>query len=464
MNKTIQLRAIETVVDTTMPLGQQVRLARNILDPLTEVGLSELRADVRTAYVAGHPRFRCPDCNEPLFAAQNPASADAPRDGRGAHFKHHANADAPPCRRRTAANLHDIGAVKFAGLGEGTDHSNLKHMLAFCLSQDPNVTDIEVERQIRALDGSWRQPDVSFVLDGQAVAVDVQLAAASLSTILERGVFYAANKIRHIWVTDTANLDRLSQLAFRDIYLGMGGRIFALDADVAAACVEQGRIQLWELSIMPRLAPPLPLHNVWERDVVDQETILMDPAARKAEGQKRYRRSLANQVGQHFGPQRASMRAALAEGKPLEWMRPEWTTIARQIKGRDIDTAITQGVGAVLPWLFAAEAYASCAEPTARPVALAAMHQATAAVLTIRNAKDWAPLVETVCKMSPPVQAAISPDHRDQLNTLLATAEPTTSVIRNHAQMLSVLFPWLGFKLLVKAPKFGPSINRRNSH
>lgn len=464
MNKTIQLRAIETVTDTTMPSGQQIRLARNILDPLMEVGLSELRAEVRTAYVACHPRFRCPDCSEPLFIAQNPASADTPRDGRGAHFKHYSNAEAPPCPQRTAANLHDIGAVKFAGLGEGTDHSNLKHMLAFCLSQDPNVTDIEIERQIRAIDGSRRQPDVSFVLDGQAVAVDVQLAAASLATILERGAFYAANKIRHIWVTDAANLDRLSQLAFRDIYLGMGGRIFALDADVVAACVEQSRIQLWELSIMPRLAPPLPLHNVWERDVVDQETILMDPAARKAEGQKRYRQGLASQVGQHFGPERAAMRSSLAEGKPLEWMRFEWTTIARQIKGRDIDTAIAQSVGAVLAWLSAAEAYASCAEPTARPVALAAMHQATAAVLTIRNAKDWAPLVETVCKMSPPVQAALAADHRDQLNVLLATAEHTRSVIRNHAQMLSVLFPWLGFKLLVKAPRFGPSINRRNSH
>ncbi|MGV3576331.1 MAG: DUF6035 family protein [Devosia sp.] len=464
MNKTIQLRAIETVIDTTMPSGQQIRQARNTLDPLTEVGLSELRAEVRTAYVAGHPRFRCPDCNEPLFVAQNPASPDTPRDGRGAHFKHYANADAPVCRKRTTANLHDIGAVKFAGLGEGTDHSNLKHMLAFCLSQDPNVTDIQIERQIRALDGSWRQPDVSFVLDGQAVAVDVQLAAASLATILERGAFYAANKIRHIWVTDTANLDRLSQLAFRDIYLGMGGRIFALDADVVAACVEQSRIQLWELSIMPRLAPPLPLHTVWDRDVVDQETILMDPKVRRAEGEKRYRESLATQVSQHFGPQRASMRSALAEGKPLEWMRPEWTTITRQIKGRDIDTAIAQGVGAVLAWLFAVEAYVSCTVPTARRVALAAMHQATAAVLTIRNANDWAPLMETVCKMSPPVQAALAVDHRDQLNALLATAERVTPVIRNHAQMLSVLFPWVGFKLVVKAPRFGPSINRSSLH
>jgi hypothetical protein len=53
-------------------------------------------------------------------------------------------------------------------------------------------------------------------------------------------------------------------------------------------------------------------------------------------------------------------------------------------------------VGAVLAWLFAVEAYASCTEPRARPVALTAMHQATANLLATRNAKDWAPLMETV--------------------------------------------------------------------
>ena len=327
-----------------MPQGQQVRQARNILDPLTEVGLSELRAKVRTAFVAGTPHFRCLSCNEPLFVAQNPASPDTPRDGRGSHFKHHSNPDAPPCPQRSAANLHDIGAVKFQGLSEGAAHSELKHMLAFCLSQDPRVTDIQIERQIRALEGSWRQPDVSFELNGQMVAVDVQLAAASLATILERGAFYAANKIRHIWVTDASSIERLSQLAFRDIYLSAGGRIFALDADVVAACVEHSALHLKELCLAPRVAPPMALHNVWDCTMVDHTIIVMDPATRKAEGEKRYRKALAAQVNQHFGPQRSYIRVAITQGKSLEWMRPEWTRIANQIKGRSVDTAMADGL------------------------------------------------------------------------------------------------------------------------
>ncbi|MEO8683445.1 MAG: DUF6035 family protein [Devosia sp.] len=464
MNKTLKFRAIQAVVDTTMPPGQQLRQARAILDPLPEVGLAELRAEVRTAFVAGAPRFLCPVCNGPLFVAQNPASPDTPTDGRGSHFKHHSNPDAPPCPQRTAANLAEIGAVKFAGLGEGAAHSELKHMLAFCLSQDPNVTDIQIERQIRALDGSWRQPDVSFVLNGQAVAVDVQLAAASLATILERGAFYTANKIRHIWVTDAADLARLSQLAFRDIYLGMGGRIFALDADVVTACVEHSAFWLRELSIAPRVAPPLAVHNIWDSALVDHAVILMDPSTRKADGERRYRQALATQVAENFGDQRTFIRSAINQGKSLEWMRPEWTKISSQITGRDVSIAKRDGVGAVLPWLLAVESYATCAEPAARADAIVSMHAETKTLLSSPNARDWAPLVETVLKMLGSVQAAVSVDNRDRLNALLATTEAVAPVIRVHAGMLSVLFPWLAFKLIVKAPKFGPSLYRLGRH
>lgn len=463
MNKTLKIRAIDTVIDTTMPPGQQIRQARNILDPLTEVGLSELRANVRTAYVAGTPRFVCLGCNEPLFVAQNPASPDTPSDGRGSHFKHHSNPDAPPCTQRSASNLHDIGAVKFQGLSEGAAHSELKHMLAFCLSQDPGVTDIQIERQIRTLDGSWRQPDVSFVLNGQIVAVDVQLAAASLATILERGAFYAANKIRHIWVTDASDITRLSQLAFRDIFLSAGGRIFALDADVFTACVEHSALHLKELCLAPRVAPPLAIHNVWDSSMVDHMTILMDPAARKAEGEKRYRQALAAQVNQHFGPQRSYIRAAIAQGKSMEWMRPEWTRIATQIKGRDVDTASADGMGAIIAWLHAVEAYVTCAEPPARIEAQAMLRAATSTLLSHRRAKDWAPLVETVLQV-PSVRAAIREDTQSQLSALLAATEPVAPVIRVHAGMIAVLFPWIGFRLLARAPKFAPSAYHRSSH
>ncbi|SFC84503.1 hypothetical protein SAMN04488059_11287 [Devosia psychrophila] len=199
--------------------------------------------------------------------AQNPAAPGVPSDGRGAHFKHYAVKDAPPCDLRTETNLRAIGGVKFVGLTEGADHAALKLQLALALSEDPDITDILVEQQIRASDGSWCQPDVQAMINGKLVAFDVQLAAASLQTIQNRIEFYKANDICHVWLTDAANLAWLSQLAFRDLYLTSGGRIFSIDSDVLAVCVDSATFQIKELSLSPRLAPPLPLHNVWDSTI-----------------------------------------------------------------------------------------------------------------------------------------------------------------------------------------------------
>ncbi|MDB5613145.1 MAG: hypothetical protein JWQ22_798 [Devosia sp.] len=240
----LKTRAISTVIDTTFPSGQQERQAQAILDPLTEHDLTVLRAEVRTGYNSGTSRFLCPGCRGPMFVAQNPAGSGVPTDGRGAHFKHYAVKGAPACDLRTEANLRSVGAVKFAGLAEGADHAGLKLQLALALSQDPDVTDILVEQQIRASDGSWCQPDVRAMINGKLVAFDVQLAAASLQTIQNRIAFYKANEVCHVWLTDAASLARLGQLAFRDLFLQSGGRILAIDSDVLAVCVESATFQL----------------------------------------------------------------------------------------------------------------------------------------------------------------------------------------------------------------------------
>jgi len=257
-------RAISTVIDTTFPAGQQERQAQAILDPLTQHDLAALRVEGRSGYNSSGARFLCPACHGPMFVAQNPAAPSVPSDGRGAHFKHYAVKDAPPCDLRTETNLRAIGAVNFVGLTERTDHAALKLQLALALSQDPDITDILVEQQIRASNGSWCQPDVQAMINGKPVAFDVQLAAASLQTIQNRIEFYKANDICHVWLTDAANLAWLSQLAFRDLYLPSGGRIFAIDSDVLAVCVDSATFQIKELSLSPRPAPPLPLHNVWD--------------------------------------------------------------------------------------------------------------------------------------------------------------------------------------------------------
>lgn len=455
--------AIQAILDATLPAGQQLRQAQAILDPLSAVDLAELRAAVRQAYLAGQPRFRCAGCGGALFVAQNPAGPGVPADGRGAHFKHYATPDAPPCAQRSAANVRDIGAVKFAGLAEGANHAELKRLLALCLSQDPDITDIQIERQIRAANGSWRQPDVSAVIRDTLVAFDQQLAGASLVSILERGQFYAANGVCHVWLTDAADLSRLSQLAFRDLHLTMGGRIFAIDSEVVAACVQHAKFQLKELSIAPRLAPLLPLHNVWEVALVDADVIVMDQLVRKREGETRYRKALSTQVNERFGPERTLIRKAAAQCKNLGWVAPQWARIATQIKGHGVEIAKLDQVSEVLAWLHTVEIYVTSADPTLRPVALEGLQAATERLLTVRNAKDWAPLVDTTGKILPMLTQAFSADNRARLTKLLATTERVLPVIRIHAGMLAVLYPWPAFRLIARAPKFAPPLRDQSA-
>lgn len=293
------------------------------------------------------------------------------------------------------------------------------------------------------------------------MAFDLQLAGASLVSILERGQFYAANGVCHIWLTDAADLSRLSQLAFRDLHLTMGGRIFAIDTEVVATCVQHARFQLKELSIAPRLAPPLAIHNVWEVALVDADVIVMDQLVRKREGEIRYRKALAAQVSERFGPQRQLIRQAAAQRKNLGWVAPQWTKIATQIKGRSVDTAKHDHVSEVLGWLHAVEVYATSTDPTLRQVARDTLQATTERLLTVRNAKDWAPLVDTTCKILPMLAQALSAGNRARLTSLLTTTERVLPVIRVHAGMLALLYPWTAFRLIVRAPKFAPPLRER---
>jgi hypothetical protein len=450
-------RAISTVIDTTFPPAQQQRQAQVVLDPLTQVDLAALRAEVRAGYDAGTPRFLCPACTGPLFVAQNPASPGVPDDGRGAHFKHHVVKDAPPCALRSEANLRSIGAVKFAGLGEGADHAALKQQLAMALSQDPDITDIRIEQQIRASDGTWCQPDVSAMIKGRLVAFDLQLAGASLPSIQNRTEFYRANKVCHVWLTAAGNLDRLGQLAFRDLHLVMGGRIFAIDPEVVAACVENAAFQLKELSLAPRLAPPLPLHNVWDVNLVDKTIITMDPDKRKNEGEERYWRALLAQVTALFGPDRAIIRQAASQRKNLGWVAPQWFAIVSQIRGPSTSAAMDDNVSEVLAWLHAVEAYTRAHDEAKCAIALQSLQVATERLLTVQNAQDWAPFVEMTCRRWAWLPTLLSPDNQARLHVLLATTVQVKPLIRRYAGMIAVLYPWLSFRLIVKAPKFGPS-------
>lgn len=450
-------RAIAMVIDTSFPAGERLRTTQSVLDPLTPVDLAGLRAEVHAAQAAGAPRFLCAVCQRPVHLAQRPAGPDVTRNGLAAFFRHFANADAPPCPCRTVPGVHNVGAIQFSGQQEGLDHQTLKLALADCLGHDPRFSDVLVEKRITSPDGNWRVPDVSAVFEGKGIAFDLQLATIPISTIRERDTFYRANDVHHVWLTDAADLSRLSHQGFCDLHLNMSGRIFAIDDTSIGLSLRDGRFQLQELSILPRLVKDRPIHNIWETALVGTDVIMMALNLRQTEGERRYRRELASLVSASLGVERQAICRAAAMDQGLAPVGLQWTRLARFICGTGADTAIASDVGKVLAFLAQVEVFVTH-QSGSRPSIERELQRRLGTLLASRHGLHWAPLVLMVFSTLPSIKAAVDPATMARLNALLTSTEKVRPLLRMHAGMIAALYPWLGRRLLMKAPKFDPKM------
>lgn len=451
-------RTITMVRDLSLPAEEQLRLTSAVLDPLPVAGVAELRRATWKANAAGKPRFLCACCNQPVRLAQSPAGPGVPRDGRGAHFAHVPRKGAPPCSWRSKPGLRSIGAIQYAGQQEGALHLARKLQLAECLRRDSRFSDVRVERQIRIGDGR-RQPDVSAVLEGRTIAFDIQLAVLPLSEILAREEFYAAHNIHHVVLTDAGDTDRLARLAFSDLHLQVGGRIFAMDDAVVAASMASGQLQLIELSLLPRFRGFLPLDSVWEARQVDLAVIMLAPLQRKLAGEARYRETLRAQARDRLGHLRQRMRDAGAQCRSLAAVRSAYAEIAPQVQAPSFSRAEEDGLGLVFGWLGQLE---TCHRDTSihRAAAVDELEVRTLALLNHARASCWISLLELAAELLPTAQAAQTPAVVDRLGRLRRTSRSASlHLMHHHRDVLVLHYPWLGFRLLARPP-----VRRRHLH
>ena len=113
--------------------------------------------------------FSCPACQETLILKQ----------GRKviAHFAHYPEA-----------------TCTYTNEGESDEHRLAKLEMYQALLQAPGVTDVRVERYLQDV-----RPDVSFMLNGQLVAVEIQLSQLSRDDIAWRTTAYARKDIAVLW-------------------------------------------------------------------------------------------------------------------------------------------------------------------------------------------------------------------------------------------------------------------------
>lgn len=113
--------------------------------------------------------FSCPACREQVILKQ----------GRKviAHYAHYPDAE-----------------CTYAGEGESDEHRLAKLEMYRVLLQAPGVTDVRVERYLQDV-----RPDVSFVLNGQLVAIEIQVSQLSRDDIEWRTTAYARKDIAVLW-------------------------------------------------------------------------------------------------------------------------------------------------------------------------------------------------------------------------------------------------------------------------
>jgi competence protein CoiA len=114
--------------------------------------------------------FSCPACRKQVMLKQ----------GRKviAHFAHWPDAE-----------------CAYTNEGESDDHRLAKLAIYQALLRAPGVTDVRLERYLREV-----RPDVSFVLNGQLVALEIQASLIDRDGIAWRTTAYARKKIAVLWM------------------------------------------------------------------------------------------------------------------------------------------------------------------------------------------------------------------------------------------------------------------------
>lgn len=190
------------------------------------------------------PKFRCLYCNQLLKLS---GRADA--RGEISFFAHYYDSD--ECEIKTNNNLskEEIEAKKYANVSESNRHKELKQFIFDHLSTTDGVANVALEKRITSEDPYlfWRRPDVYAEYKGHPLVFELQLSTTFLSVIIDRDIFYRANKIFIIWVfnfSDNKEYVSLESLMCKDIFYANKRNAFILDDEAKRLTLETGELNL----------------------------------------------------------------------------------------------------------------------------------------------------------------------------------------------------------------------------
>jgi len=113
--------------------------------------------------------FVCLECNEEVVL----------RSGKS-KINHFAHANPRACR---------------AAMGESETHRRCKMEIYEALLQEPRVTDVALESPL-----GTNRPDVSAIINGVPVAIEIQISSLSIDVIMHRTIEYHRKGIHVLWL------------------------------------------------------------------------------------------------------------------------------------------------------------------------------------------------------------------------------------------------------------------------
>jgi len=131
----------------------------------------QLNGEVAIAYSESKANapFLCPECNEEVVLRSGRVRVN--------HFAH-----------RIPQNCHN-------GTGESDVHRRCKMEIYEALLRTPGVTNVELERPL-----DTNRPDISAYINGIPVAIEVQISALSMESIIRRTAEYSRKGIYVLWL------------------------------------------------------------------------------------------------------------------------------------------------------------------------------------------------------------------------------------------------------------------------
>lgn len=188
--------------------------------------------------IEGRVRYVCQACRKPMVLRSLPA--DKSTENRF-FLKHRYRSE---CAGSKGLTHEAICALRYANTKESPAHRAYKQLLVDSLACDKRFSSIQTEERWFDQDGvRWRQPDVQAVVDGQRLALEVQLSTTFVEVVAQRQAFYRRNVGRLLWLFRDLSIAGFRQ-AEDDVFHTNNRNAFLVDESTLAESQAQSRFML----------------------------------------------------------------------------------------------------------------------------------------------------------------------------------------------------------------------------